>query len=104
MYIHHENEKKAKYNYRVINIEHASFSPLVFSTTGGMATECHTFFKRLGDMIARKIDQKYSHVMGYIRRKLRFELLKACLISIRGHKGRYYERAEDIDDLDFDYK
>ena len=36
----HENEKKRKYNSRVTEIEQGTFTPLVFTTTGGMADEC----------------------------------------------------------------
>ena len=36
MYRSHENEKKNAYNQRVIKVEKATFTPLVFSTTGGM--------------------------------------------------------------------
>ena len=32
----HENEKKRQYASRVLDIEHGSFTPLVFTTTGGM--------------------------------------------------------------------
>ena len=32
----HENEKKLKYNSRVTEIEQGTFTPLVFTTTGGM--------------------------------------------------------------------
>ncbi len=38
MYRAHEMEKKRKYNSRVINVEKATFTPLVFSTSGGMGT------------------------------------------------------------------
>ena len=31
-----ENEKKRKYNSRVTEIEQGTFTPLVFTTTGGM--------------------------------------------------------------------
>ena len=33
---------------------------LVFSTTGGMARECSTFYRRLADMISIKQDKPYS--------------------------------------------
>ena len=36
MYHSHEVSKKYEYNDRVINIEKSSFTPLVFSTSGGM--------------------------------------------------------------------
>ena len=32
----HENEKKRLYSKRVLDIEHGTFTPLVFTTTGGM--------------------------------------------------------------------
>ena len=35
-----KNEKKRKYNSRVTEIEQGTFTPLVFTTTGGMADEC----------------------------------------------------------------
>ena len=34
----HENEKKRLYSKRVLDIEHGTFTPLVFTTTGGMGT------------------------------------------------------------------
>ena len=43
----HEKEKKSKYNRRVIQVEKATFTPLVFTTSGGMAPECMQFHKRV---------------------------------------------------------
>ena len=39
----HENEKKRKYNSRVTEIEQGTFTPLVFTTTEGMADECLSY-------------------------------------------------------------
>ena len=36
----HENDKKRLYSRRVLDVEHGSFTPLVFTTTGGMGKEC----------------------------------------------------------------
>ena len=36
----HENEKKAEYNDRVLNVEKGTFVPLVYTTSGGMGPEC----------------------------------------------------------------
>ena len=36
----HEQEKKRGYNRRVMEVEHGSFTPLVFTTTGVMGHEC----------------------------------------------------------------
>ena len=37
--------KKNCYEQRVLEIEHATFTPLVFSASGGMANETKTFYK-----------------------------------------------------------
>ena len=39
-YALNENEKKRKYNNRVMNVEQGYFTPLVFSADGGMGCEC----------------------------------------------------------------
>ena len=39
IYRQHENEKKRMYASRVMEVEQATFKPLVFTTTGGMAPE-----------------------------------------------------------------
>ncbi|KAG1662485.1 hypothetical protein GQR58_020916 [Nymphon striatum] len=49
MYSHHDNLKKRAYNARVIQVEKGTFTPLVFSTTGGMEREAHRFLKRLAE-------------------------------------------------------
>ena len=47
LYAENERSKKRAYNARVINIEKASFVPLVFSTHGGIGPECRTLMKRV---------------------------------------------------------
>ena len=42
-----ENEKKKSYNQRMQQIEHYTFTPLVFSSFDGMAHECKAFYQRL---------------------------------------------------------
>ena len=43
-YRKHELEKKQHYEQRVREVEHASFTPLVLSATGGMANEATVFY------------------------------------------------------------
>ena len=47
-----EKEKKRQYNQRVIEIEHGSFAPLVFSAYGGCGRETEHFLSTLADQIA----------------------------------------------------
>ena len=46
-YRKHELEKKRQYEQRVREVEHASFTPLVLSATGGIANQATVFYKRL---------------------------------------------------------
>ena len=53
LYRMHENAKKREYGARIREVEWAAFTPLVLSTTGGMARECTIFYKRLADRLLR---------------------------------------------------
>ena len=105
MYEKNENEKKNTYNQRVIQVEKATFTPLVFTTSGGMAPECTMFHKRVAELISMKTKEEYSHVMNHLRQRLRFTLLKSTLIAIHGERGkpqRARERTkENISELSF---
>ena len=88
LYRENEMEKKRAYNERVIQVEKGSFTPVVFSTVGGMGPEAERFHKRLAVLIAEKRNETYSHVVNYIRTRLRFCLLKSILTGLRGVRGR----------------
>ena len=66
MYEHHEQRKKAEYNRRVLDIEKGCFTPIVFSTTGGMGIEAQRFFKRTAEKIAMKKDTPYPKVISFV--------------------------------------
>ena len=71
-----EMEKRRAYDERVREIEHGSFSPLVFSTSGGMGTTATVVYKRIASMIAEKYEKQNSTT---IRCKLNFSLLRSCV-------------------------
>ena len=56
-------KKKRLYNERILQIEHGSFTLLLFATIGGMRREASTFFSKPAERIAEKIDIKRSEVM-----------------------------------------
>ena len=93
----HEQEKKRTYNQRVIDVEKATFIPLVFSTSGAMGKEAERFHKRLATLLSNKRNISYSDAMSFIRRKLRFSILRTSLIALRG-----YRRKPVIQDLNED--
>ena len=62
-YQKNELKKKRGYNQRVSyrEIEHGSFSPLVFSTVGGLGTTAAVDYKRIAILIATNT---ISHTAG----------------------------------------
>ena len=86
IYAHHENEKKREYSERVNQVEHASFTPLVFTTSGSEGPECKQFHRRLATLISNKRKESYADTIAYIRRKLRFSLLRTTLVALRGYR------------------
>ena len=82
-YVHHENIKKRNYRERVLNVEHGSLTPIVFSTAGGASPEANKHHKRIAQLIA-----------------LKRNLLRSILIAIRGERGRS-SRANPISTIEF---
>ena len=86
-YRRHEQEKKRQYDRRIREVEHSTFTPLVLSTTGGMGRAATTFYKRLAAMLSEKRDVPYSKMIGWIRCRMSFSLLRASVMSIRGTRS-----------------
>ena len=86
-YRRHEAEKKRQYGQRIREVERGVFTPLVFSSTGGMARECTTFYQRLASLTAEKTSQPYSSVMGWMRCCLSFALLRMSILCICGTRS-----------------
>ena len=87
VYRRHEQEKRRQYDQRVREVEHATFTPLVLSTTGGMGHAATMFYKRLASMIAEKRDVSYAVTLNWIRCRLSFALLRVSTMSIRGARS-----------------
>ena len=88
LYQTNEREKMRKYNSRVISVEKGTFTPLVYTTFGGCGPQATRYHKRLAQLIARKRNEDYHHVINHIRVKVRFSLLRSVLIAVRGERGR----------------
>ena len=101
VYATQEKEKKQKYNERIMQVEKATFTPLVFSTSGGMGPECTKFHKKVAELVSNKTKEDYSKVMNHIRTRLRFTLLKSVLIGIRGERGKSRKSIVNITEISF---
>ena len=62
-----ENKKKRQYAEKVMEIEQGTFTPQVFTTTGGMADKCVKHHSRLAKLNANKKGESYSRVISWIR-------------------------------------
>ena len=61
-----EEEKKRKYQQRVLDVEMGSFTPLVFGTDGRMGADCNCFLKRLVEKLSEKNEEPYHITITWI--------------------------------------
>lgn len=97
----HENAKKREYLKRVLEVEHATFTPLVMGTNGGMGDECKQFVSHLADLLAEKQGEDYNTVICWIRTKLSFEILRSALLCVRGSRSPW---KQDLNEILIDFK
>ena len=100
LYVQHENMKKRDYRERVLNVEHGSLTPIVFTTSGGAGPEANKHHKRIAQLMALKKKGEYSVIIQYIRTRLRFNLLRSILVAIRGERGKR-PKSGPISSIDF---
>ena len=82
LYRRFEGEKKHEYGERVNDVEHGSFTPLVFSLCGGMGPEAAVVIKKLANALATKRCVVYSRVVSWLRRCLSFSLARSALVAM----------------------
>lgn len=83
-----EKSKMRAYKARIIEVEHGDFTPLVFTTTGGMGPQCERALKQLTERIAEKRELPMSVVAGWLRCRFSFALLRTSLICLRGTRRK----------------
>ena len=79
-----ENEKRRAYGERIQNIDQGSFTPLVFTTAGGMGPMAKLFYGRLAETMADKKKQPKSYITAWMRCRLSFSLLRSAIQCLRG--------------------
>jgi hypothetical protein len=82
-----EGEKKRAYSDRILQVEHGSFTPMVFSSCGGAGKETEMALCKLATMVADKRNDSYSHTIALLRTRINFALLRASLICLRGSRS-----------------
>jgi len=99
IYRQHETEKKRQYASRILQVEQATFTPLVFSTAGGRGAECKRYHSKLAQLVAAKKSESYATTMSWIMARVSSALLRSALLYLRGSraKRRIYLELSDID-------
>ena len=85
-----EHIKKQKYS-QAAECVHASFTPFVVTALG---VEGKTFMRLLSEKIAATWHKSNSEVMGYVRARLMFAILRATNLCIRGSRVKWRRRME----------
>ena len=80
------------------------FTPLVFTTTGGMGRECHKYHSRLAELIAIKKGKTYAKTMSWVRSRISFALLRPVFICLRGSRAKRRAMYHDIRNADMKIK
>ena len=86
-----EGLKKRKYDVHIRDVEHGCFSPLIFSTNGGLAPISNTVFRRIALITSEKQNKPYSPLINLIRCKLSFSILRSTIRCIRGTRKPLYQ-------------
>ena len=81
-----EKDKRCQYCERICNVEHASFTPLVFTTAGGMCPSDSTFYKQLSSRLSIRYSKCYSTVLNWIRCRILF----GALLCLHGARSSYH--------------
>ena len=89
-YRRHEREKRRMYEERIREVEHGSFTPLVFAATGGMGIAVEVFYKRLVLLISERNDQPYGTSMAWIRCRISFSLIRSAVMCLRGSRSSHH--------------
>jgi len=76
--------KKCQYSSGVLDIERRIFTPLIFTSTGGMTKQWLNHHSRLVELIAIKKGEDYAKIITWIRARTSFALLRSALTCRRG--------------------
>ena len=71
------------YNSRIMNVEHRTLTPLVFSLTG----EASMFYKHIAQRISTKTEENYDRVFSLINCKISILIMRRVLICVRGSRS-----------------
>jgi hypothetical protein len=78
---------KTEYGPRSRELEKDTLTAAVMSTSGGMGKEMEQLVRRIATLLSVKRGTRYSDTVGFVRKRIRFDLLRTCVIDLRGYKN-----------------
>lgn len=101
-----EKRKYREYGERIREVEHGDFTPLVFSTSGGMGPQAEMVIKRIGMQLAEQQNLTPSVTISWIRCRLSFAILRSSLVCLRGSRPlkKMYEEAVELSVNETDFE
>ena len=85
-----------------MEVQQATFTPLVFTTTGGMAPECQIYHKRLAELLSAKKGEYYSTTMSWIKTRISFAFLWTSIPPVLKGIAFNKESKSQLKEMDFD--
>ena len=79
MYVSHHNEKKTEHGPRAREVEKATLTAVVMSTSGGMGKEMDMLVRQIATKFSFKSGERYSATVEFVRRRIRFDLLRTYM-------------------------
>ena len=95
-YRRYEQEKRS-YEKCILEVEHGTFTPLVWSSSGGCGPSATVALKRLAGLISEKHGKLYSSALSFMRCRLSFSLLNSAVACLRAPRSAYHAPARQID-------
>ena len=89
-----QDQKKHKYQQRVLDVEEGSFTPSVFGNNGEMGNRCQHFLKHLKHKIAQKDTEPYNTVIAWLTMQISFNLSRSVQDCMRGSRTPFNGKTE----------
>ena len=97
-----ELRKMREYKDRIMNVEHADFTPLVFCTAGGMGPQASVTVKRIAERLSEKKELPRSVVSGWLKCKISFALLRSSIVCLRGTRPYRPKKQDNQNEVHID--
>ena len=84
----------------MLEVEHGSFTSLIFGTNGGFGQECLKFLKELTRKLSEKTDNDCGYVITWLRTRISMEIIRSSLLCLRGSRSPF--RCYQVEDICLD--